>query len=221
MRAAFPGAAVRRFGHLEPLMGNQKRDRHVLAAAVKARASVIVTNNVKHFRPEACAPYGITVRTPDQFLQDCLRREPERVIAGLQEQASRFRDPPRTVEELLTEDLSRPAPRFVAAAQTEMRYQANLDRRVAQIESDPKTAPYLQGVMKRPPQDEEGKMIWRQGVRRVERYRDDFGVDDPTRPLGRKLGLDPDQQAARATQVQHLWESESALKRLRPNRIGP
>jgi len=102
-----------------------------------------------------------------------------------------------------------------------MRYQANLDRRVAQIESDPKTAPYLQGVMKRPPQDEEGKMIWRQGVRRVERYRDDFGVDDATRPLGRKLGLDPDQQAARATQVQHLWESESALKRLRPNRIGP
>jgi predicted nucleic acid-binding protein len=47
-------------GH-EPLiaaMKNDEKDRHVVAAAVKAGAQVIVTSNLKHFRelPEGIDP---------------------------------------------------------------------------------------------------------------------------------------------------------------------
>ena len=50
MEEAFPEAMVT--GH-EPLiaaMKNEEKDRHVVAAAVKAGAQVVVTNNLRHFR---------------------------------------------------------------------------------------------------------------------------------------------------------------------------
>lgn len=45
-------------------------DRHVLAAAILARASVIVTFNEKDFPPAGLAPYNIHTRHPDDFLLD-------------------------------------------------------------------------------------------------------------------------------------------------------
>jgi hypothetical protein len=49
-------------------MTNEAKDRHVLAAAVRAGAHAILTENVKHFPAESRAPYSIDVLTPDQFL---------------------------------------------------------------------------------------------------------------------------------------------------------
>src|SRR3954469_22220568 len=65
MEEAFPEAMVT--GH-EPLiaaMKNDEKDRHVVAAAVKAGAQVIVTSNLKHFRE---LPEGIEAQSPDDFL---------------------------------------------------------------------------------------------------------------------------------------------------------
>jgi hypothetical protein len=42
-------------------------DRHVLAAAIKAEADVIVTLNRKDFPPETLRPYGIEALHPDAF----------------------------------------------------------------------------------------------------------------------------------------------------------
>ena len=54
----FPEAMVSDFEHLEASLQNDPKDRHVLAAAIKAQASTIVTFNLKDFQPEALAPCG-------------------------------------------------------------------------------------------------------------------------------------------------------------------
>jgi hypothetical protein len=43
-------------------------DRHVLAAAIHSRASVIVTVNLKDFSTEDLVPHGVTAQHPDAFL---------------------------------------------------------------------------------------------------------------------------------------------------------
>ena len=43
-------------------------DRHVLAAAIKAGADVIVTYNLRHFPPAALEPFNIEAKHPDEFL---------------------------------------------------------------------------------------------------------------------------------------------------------
>jgi len=56
---------------LEPLIAqctNDPKDRHVLAAAIKARAQVVVTFNQKHFRPEHLEKWGIVAINPNDFL---------------------------------------------------------------------------------------------------------------------------------------------------------
>lgn len=54
-------------------------DRHVLAAAVKAGAQVIVTFNTKHFPPEAIDPKGtqeMEAQDPDTFLFNLIDLNP-------------------------------------------------------------------------------------------------------------------------------------------------
>lgn len=41
---------------------------YVVAAALAARADVIVTNSVRHFAPERLAEAGLLVQTADTFL---------------------------------------------------------------------------------------------------------------------------------------------------------
>lgn len=43
-------------------------DRHVLAAAIRANASVIVTFNLRDFPSELLAQYGIEAQHPDEFI---------------------------------------------------------------------------------------------------------------------------------------------------------
>ncbi len=51
MRRAFPEAMVHGHEPLAESMTNHPKDRHVLAAAVAARADVVVTVNLRHFLP--------------------------------------------------------------------------------------------------------------------------------------------------------------------------
>lgn len=70
---AFPDAMVR---HYELLIGGLKlpdpKDCHVLAAAIKANANLIVTNNLKDFPKEYLATYGVSVKSADDFLTDII-----------------------------------------------------------------------------------------------------------------------------------------------------
>jgi len=69
MDAALPDCLVDDYQHLIPgLTLPDLDDRHVLAAAIAARADVIVTKNLKDFPPAALEPHGIEAQHPDTFL---------------------------------------------------------------------------------------------------------------------------------------------------------
>ena len=59
-------------------MTNHPKDRHVLAAAVRANAEVIVTFNLNDFAEPALKPYDIAPIHPDEFLLDQLGPLPRR-----------------------------------------------------------------------------------------------------------------------------------------------
>jgi predicted nucleic acid-binding protein len=65
-----------------------KDDRHVLAAAIMARANAIVTQNTGHFPKDCCEKYGVLCQTPDNFLIDQYRLHPQMLLDKLDDQAA-------------------------------------------------------------------------------------------------------------------------------------
>jgi hypothetical protein len=59
-------------------------DRHVLAAAIRSRADVIVTMNVRDFPAETLGPFGIEAQCPDEFILHLLDLAPGAVVAAAQ-----------------------------------------------------------------------------------------------------------------------------------------
>jgi hypothetical protein len=82
-------------------MTNDPKDRHVLAAAVRGGAEVLVTENIRDFPATAVRLYNIKVVSQDAFLLDALDLQPAGVLAALRRQASRYHREPRTIESLL------------------------------------------------------------------------------------------------------------------------
>jgi predicted nucleic acid-binding protein len=76
-------------------------DRHVLAAAIRAGAEVIVTYNLKDFPAETLARFDIEAQHPDDFLVSLLDLAPDLVCAAVKRQREGLRNPPKTAEELL------------------------------------------------------------------------------------------------------------------------
>jgi hypothetical protein len=69
MKAALPDADVAGYEDLIPgLSLPDPDDRHVLAAAIAGKASLIVTWNLKHFPTAGLRPYGVAPISPDDFL---------------------------------------------------------------------------------------------------------------------------------------------------------
>lgn len=80
MRQAFAFAAVRGYGDLSPVMPNHPKDRHVLAAAVRGSAAVIVTVDLRDPPSTALSRYDIEAVHPDQFLSDQLDLDPQTTL---------------------------------------------------------------------------------------------------------------------------------------------
>ena len=108
MTAAFPEARVTGFDKLVATMRNDPKDRHVAAAAVKAKAKVIVTLNVRDFRP---LPDGLEAQTPDQFLVSLFDPDPRLLVDIVRGQSVALRRPPRSLAEVV-DALARVVPVF-------------------------------------------------------------------------------------------------------------
>lgn len=70
MREHFIDAQVTGYRELIGSMRNNEKGRHVLTAAVRERAEVIVTADLRGFPTGVVEPYNIEVRHPDPFLLD-------------------------------------------------------------------------------------------------------------------------------------------------------
>ena len=90
MRVHFPESEVAGYESLTVTMTCHPKDRHVLAAAVKAGSALLVTDNNDDFPPESTEPYGVEVLTSDQFLLEFLDASPATVIRTLGRQAERY-----------------------------------------------------------------------------------------------------------------------------------
>jgi len=65
-----------------------KNDRHVLAAAIVGPAETIITQNTRHFPKDCCQKYGVLCQTPEDFLIDQYRLNPQLVLDKLDDQAA-------------------------------------------------------------------------------------------------------------------------------------
>jgi predicted nucleic acid-binding protein len=76
-------------------------DRHVLAAAIRCNAAVIVTFNEKDFPAEALKPYGLEAQHPDVFIENLFDLDPAAVVAAAQQQRAQLKNPHVSVERYL------------------------------------------------------------------------------------------------------------------------
>ena len=102
MREHFEDAEVAGYEPLVDAMPNHPKDRHVLAAAVRANAAAIVTFNLSDFPTEQLQPFAVMAIQPDEFLLNQLGMAPGMVVTTLSRQVERYRRPPRDVKSLLT-----------------------------------------------------------------------------------------------------------------------
>src|SRR5262249_17104856 len=89
-------------------------DRHVLAAAIRAGAGVIVTYNLTDFPAEALTRFDIEAQHPDDFPVGLLDLVPGVVCAAVKRQRESLQNPPKTAEELLATLESQGLPQAVA-----------------------------------------------------------------------------------------------------------
>jgi hypothetical protein len=76
-------------------------NRHVLAAAIRCGADVIVTFNLKDFPNERLRPFGIEAQHPDDFLTYQLDLAENLVCTAAKRHRASLKNPPKTVEEYL------------------------------------------------------------------------------------------------------------------------
>lgn len=99
MEAAFPTAEVTDYEALIPqLRLPDPDDRHVLAAALKAEADVLVTFNLKDFPSSASA--NLTVQHPDEIIQHLFLTNPEGCQIVLNKLVASLKNPPMTVVDI-------------------------------------------------------------------------------------------------------------------------
>ena len=79
-----------------------RQPAHVLAAAIRAVAEVILTFNLKDFPTDTLATYGIEAWHPDDFVTHLLEREPTFVCGAVRRHRKGLKHPPKSVEEYLS-----------------------------------------------------------------------------------------------------------------------
>lgn len=78
-----------------------QNDAHVLAAALKAQAATIVTDNLKDFPSAILTPLNIEARSPDSFIADTIALDIGRAVAAIRRMRERLKRPEKTAEILL------------------------------------------------------------------------------------------------------------------------
>ena len=95
-------ALVEGYEHLIPSLHlPDKKDRHVLAAAIQCGAQVIVTMNLKHFPNRILQEYDIEAQHPDDFIFGLLNLAPDLVLDAAETHRQSLKNPPKSVTAFL------------------------------------------------------------------------------------------------------------------------
>lgn len=103
MERAFEDATVSDFDEFIGVCNGlpDPNDAHVVAAALKTQAAVIVTENLKHFPKSIIYPLNLEARSADTFIADTIALDPGRAVAAVRTMRHRFKRPDKTPEMLL------------------------------------------------------------------------------------------------------------------------
>ncbi|MEW6168638.1 MAG: PIN domain-containing protein [Pseudomonadota bacterium] len=102
MDAALPDACVTGYQRLIPAIElPDADDRHVLAAAIRAKAQVIVTFNEQDFPAATLDEFDLCTQHPDTFLRHLIDLAPGIVRARLLALIARLRNPPTSVDDYI------------------------------------------------------------------------------------------------------------------------
>lgn len=114
MDAAVPDALVSDYEALvSGLDLPDEDDRHVLAAAIKGNASVIVTFNLKDFPDTALRGFDIEALHPDDFIADLWDLDKAAVLEAVRRQRQSLKHPPQSVQMYLDKLLQQKLPEAV------------------------------------------------------------------------------------------------------------
>jgi hypothetical protein len=92
-----------------------ENDRHVLAAAIRGQAQVIVTMNLKDFPTEALQQYEMEALHPDEFILQVMELDPDAVLDAAETHRRSLKNPPKSIEEFLASLETQGLPKTVAA----------------------------------------------------------------------------------------------------------
>lgn len=100
--SAFPDALVKNYkGLIKNLELPDKDDRHVLAAAIKTNANLIVTNNIKDFPEDYLQSFSLNAKTADDFLTDIIDLNQEQAVTAFKEMVLNKKKPKQDEFEVL------------------------------------------------------------------------------------------------------------------------
>lgn len=99
MNKALPDANVTGYEQLIPTIDlPDANDRHVLAAAIRSKAEVIVTANLKDFPGDKLSDFGVEAIHPDEFIADLFDLNSALVLKVVQMARNSLRRPPFDVD---------------------------------------------------------------------------------------------------------------------------
>jgi len=99
---AFPDASVKNYENLiQNLILPDENDRHILAAAIKTNANIIVTNNLKDFPSAYLDSFGLKAKSLDDFFTDIIDLNQEKAFEAFEEMVLNKKNPPLDAFEVL------------------------------------------------------------------------------------------------------------------------
>ncbi|WP_225009540.1 PIN domain-containing protein [Novosphingobium percolationis] len=103
MESAFEEAPVTGYEALKAVCTGvpDPNDHHVVAAALKAQAATIVTDNLKDFPQGVLADLNIEAKSTDAFIADTIELDPGRAVGAIRRMRERFKNPALNAEALL------------------------------------------------------------------------------------------------------------------------
>lgn len=102
MDEVFPDAKVIGFESLElGISLPDKNDKHVVAAARKCKADLILSYNLNDFPKSELSKFGLEAIHPDEFLAQLIQNQPIKSKKAFMKQIGNLRNPPLSKDQVL------------------------------------------------------------------------------------------------------------------------